>query len=247
MARVTLDYTLVAAVLLTVIHYAGPLIRRGLRPRAPLVTSFGGGVAVAYVFLSLFPEMELAHEWLDDDVHFVTLVSFVLFYALETWLVLHRTELGDPGVGAVAGDDHSAGTGHTRHVFWWHIALSWLYTAMVIFALPEDVGENLQFAFVGSLAVGLHLLYKDYILRSHHHASYEEKGRILLASAPLVGWLAHQFGNPSEPVFDIFVAIVAGILMQGVFRDELPQTHAVRLRWMIGGVATFSVLTALTT
>jgi hypothetical protein len=173
-------------------------------------------------------------------------VSFVLFYALETWLVLRRTDVEGATVANVTGADHGTSPDDSRRVFWWHIALSWFYTAMVIFALPEDVGKNLQFALVGSLAVGLHLIYKDYILRTHHHASYEEKGRLLLASAPLAGWLAHQFGNPSEPVFDIFVAIVAGILMQGVFRDELPQAHAARIRWMIGGVATFSGLTLLT-
>jgi hypothetical protein len=62
----------------------------------------------------------------------------------------------------------------------------------------------------------------------------------------MAGWLAHQLMDPSEAVFDVFVAVIAGILMQGVFRDELPQMRAVRINWMVGGAATFTALTLLT-
>lgn len=241
----TLDYTLVAALLLALIHFFGPVMRRSLRGHGELVASFGGGIAVAYVFLSLFPEIELAHEWLDDRVHFVTLVSFLFFYGLEAWLFMKRRTGRNLEVTTVSGGDHAPHAEHPENVFWWHIALSWVYTAMVVFALPEASSEDVGFAIVGSLAVGLHLIYKDYVLRSHHHESFEEKGRFLLAIAPLAGWLAHQIIDPSEVVFDLFVALVAGFLMQGVFRDELPQASVVRLRWLFAGAATFTALELL--
>ncbi len=242
----TLDYALLAALLLATIHFCGPVIRRSLRGHGELASSFGGGIAVAYVFLSLFPEVELAHEWLDDSVHLVTLVSFLFFYGLEAWLVLRRQPFAMPGVAPVSGGESAEAVDHLESVFWWHIALSWIYTAMVVFALPEESREDLGFVIVGTVAVGLHLIYKDFVLRSHHHERFQDKGRYLLAAAPLVGWLAHQITDPSNAVFDIFVALVAGFLMQGVFRDELPQAHAVRLHWMVGGAATFAALALLT-
>ena len=102
-------------------------------------------------------------------------------------------------VTAVRADrlDGAAGDEHPSSVFWWHIALSWVYTAMVVFALPEATDERVGFAVVGSLAVGLHLIYKDYVLRSHYHAAFEEKGRYLLAVAPLAGWLVRVIMNPT--------------------------------------------------
>ena len=242
----SLDYTLIAALILTAIHFCGPVIRRSLRRRAELVASFGGGVAVAYVFLSLFPEIELAHEWLGDTVHAVTLFSFLFFYGLEVWLLAHRRQPNRESAIPVSGGDHLEDGHHSARVFWWHIVLSWFYTAMVIFALPEESSQDLGFAIVGSLAVGLHLIYKDYVLHSHHQEGFEERGRYVLAGAPMAGWLAHQLMDPSEAVFDVFVAVIAGILMQGVFRDEVPQMRAVRLNWMVGGATTFTVLTLLT-
>jgi len=42
------------------------------------------------------------------------------------------------------------------------------------------------------------------------------------------------------------VAVVAGILMQGAFRDEMPLMGTLWLHWMVAGVATFMVLAILT-
>jgi hypothetical protein len=241
-----LDFTLLAALLLSIVHLLGPLIRQGLSRRSELVASFGGGLAVGYVFLQLFPEVELAHEWFGTHVHLITLVSFLAFYGFEALLhkrhltALHRNHSNSQTAGEAPHD-------HPTHVFWWHVALSWFYTWMVIFALPEETGENLGLAVLGAVSVGMHLIYKDYILRTHHDESFQTKGRYLLAIAPFAGWAAHLIIAPPEIVFDLFIAVLAGILMQGVFQDELPKREAARLSWLYGGAATFALLSLLTT
>lgn len=249
--EVSLDYTLLAALLLAVVHLLGPNIRQGMQRRTEAVTSFGGGLAVAYVFLQLFPEIEMAHEWLGDSVHFVTLASFLLFFVLEVRLLTHHERsISKAGAAPVSGGDQGAASQHMNHtstsVFWWHIALIWLYTWMVIFALPEETGENLAFAIVGTLAVGLHMIYKDFVLRAHHEVHFASRGRYLLAIAPIAGWVAHKIAAPPEFVFDLFIAVLAGILMQGVFREELPDRQTARVGWLIGGAATFALLSLLT-
>lgn len=248
------DYTFLAALLLAGIHWFGPHIRIGLHRRGEVIRSFGGGVAVAYVFLSLLPEIELAHEWLGDGVHFLTLTSFLLFYVLEVRILsLRRTHIVPQAVPRVSGGDHGAVAidasgvdGSARLVFWWHVALIWVYTWMVIFSFPEETGGDLVVALIATLAIGIHLIYKDFILRTHHAESFAAKGRLLLAIAPIVGFIAHEIIAPPEAVFELFIAVLAGILMQGVFRDELPTQHNEHVRWMIAGAGTFAVLSLIT-
>lgn len=243
-----LDYTLLAAILLGLVHWFGPTIRRNLSRRHELVHSFGGGVAVAYVFMSLFPEIELAHEWLGDTVHFVTLASFLIFLTLETRLLTIRTsgERERPSA-PVSGGDHVASPDSVSSpaVFWWDVTLLAVYTWMVIFAAPERSGEDLLVALLGVTTVGLHLAYKDYMHRLHYDGTYMEKGRVLLSLAPFAGWVAHELIQPPEIVFDLFIAALAGILMQGIFRHELPANNTARLRWMLAGAGLFATLSLL--
>lgn len=226
------DYALVAALILSSALLFGPWIRQGFRRNSQMVASFGGGLALAYVFLNLLPELELAHHLLNDRVHLVTLFSFLVFYILEVRLL-----------SAVANKSHAMSHGR---VFWLHIGLSWLYTWLVIFALPNEVAEQLFFTIIGSLAIGLHLVYKDYVLREHHSEDYQSKGRYILALAPILGWLTHEMLEPNEYVSDLFIAVLAGFLMQNVFREELPKHTDVRIGWLVTGAGVFSLLVWLT-
>jgi zinc transporter ZupT len=131
-------------------------------------------------------------------------------------------------------------------VFWLHIIVMFLYVAIVMFALPEVIANDLLFAVAAGCLIGLHLVYKDYLLRAEAPADFQATGRTLLIAAPLLGWVAHRALGPSEAVLDIFVAILAGVLLQGVFRDELPRAERASLPWVLAGVSTFAALSILT-
>ncbi|MBA3275397.1 MAG: hypothetical protein H0T72_06360, partial [Chloroflexia bacterium] len=80
-------------------------------------------MALAYAFLQLFPELDLAHEVLGEHVHAVTLASFLVFFALELaiagrWSRRHRT---------VADRQDESPAVITRR-FWFHVAIIWSYT-----------------------------------------------------------------------------------------------------------------------
>lgn len=231
----SIDVVLIATLILMLAHMFGPNIRSLLRRKGHLASSFGGGMAVAYVFLQLFPEIEHVHYHLGDRIHLITLASFLIFFAIEL-RILSQSSAGQGGTTAEP----------EARIFWLHIAVSWIYTAMVIFALPTDVTENAGSVVVGSLAIGLHLIYKDYVLRSHHARYFENAGRYLLALAPLAGWFTRSLVSPSEAVFDLFVAVLAGFLMQNVFRDELPHREDARLPWLFSGAALYAVLVFFT-
>jgi hypothetical protein len=231
-----LDFAIITALVVSVVQGAGPWIRAALARHARTVRSFGGGVGLAYVFLQLFPEIDNVHEWLGTHAHLVTLVSFLLFYAIEVWLI---TRARQAAPAAAAGD------GDVTTVFWLHAAIMFFYVATVLFTLPDGIADDLLFATVGGLAIGLHLVYKDYILRVALDQRYQAAGRYLLAAAPLLGWLAHRLIDPSDAVLDITMAVLAGILMQGVFRDEIPRPDAAALGWVVAGVGTFALLSII--
>jgi hypothetical protein len=229
-----LDFAVITALVLAATQALAPTIRAALRHHARRAQSFGGGVGLAYIFLTLFPEVEGAHPWLGHRIHIITLLSFILFFSLEAWLIARarlRAGQGGPPVEAP--------------VFWLHIAIMGFYTAIVMFALPESIAGDLLFAVATGFAIGVHLVYKDYVLRTGADEQFQLTGRALLTLAPLLGWVAHRLVDPSEAVLDLSMAVLAGVLMQSVFRDELPRPDTASIGWMLAGVSVFGLLVYL--
>lgn len=197
-------------------------------------------MAIAYIFLTLLPEIDIAHEWLGEHIHLVTLVSFLVFYVIELLLIAHirGTRLG------TRLHDHVSTP--TTRAFWFHIGIMWVYIWMIVFAMPDQKADNLFFAVFGSLTIALHLVYKDYVMRSHHDDHYQTSGRYLLSLAPIAGLLAHRIFEPTEVVLDVFVAVLAGVILQGVFREELPTVDGVKMGWLIAGAGIFTLLIIVT-
>jgi len=235
-------YLWLIAVILALTQVFGPRIRAHLQPHAAQASSFGGGVAIGYIFLSLFPELDIAHAWLGEHIHLVSMVSFLVFYVIELLLLAHIRQ--NRLTARLHAPVHVAPP--TARAFWFHIAIMWVYIWMIVFAMPDAKADSLFFAIFGSLTIALHLVYKDYVLRSNHDARYQTSGRFMLAIAPIAGVVAHWAFDPSEVVLDIFVAILAGIILQGVFREELPTVDRVKLTWLIAGAATFTALVNIT-
>ena len=228
------DFAVLTALILAAVYLFGPHIRSTLRQKPAIAASFGGGAAVAYVFLQLIPEIEVGHQLLGDRIYFIILASFITFFAIE--LHLHtraKTHASEIDTGEAEPDST---------VFWLHIGFSWIYTWLIVFTLPAEVSESFAFAIVGSIALGLHTIYKDFVLRSNHHSAFESRGQYVLVLAPLLGWLARVFATPSEMFFDMVMAILAGFLIQSVFREEIPGYHAIRVRWFVGGSGVYSML-----
>jgi hypothetical protein len=228
------------AVILSLTQLFGPEIRALLRPHAAVASSFGGGAAIAYVFLVLLPELDIAHRWLGEHIHLVALSSFLTFYVIELLLIaqIHRTRL-------TAHLPHRASTPTTR-AFWFHLGILAAFIWMVVFAMPDSKANNLVFCIFGTLTIALRLVYKDYILREHQDAQHQTTGRYLLAATPIAGLVAHYLFEPSAAALDIFVAILAGGILQSVFRQELPTADTVKLPWLLAGVAVFTLLVQIT-
>ncbi len=228
-------YAGLMAIILSVLLAFGPEIRGRLKDHATQVSSFGGGVAIAYVFLILFPEVEHSREWVGASVYGITVLSLLVFYALE--LTLSRVRIR-------SDVDHHGH--HNTARFWFHIVIIWVYTWLVVFTIPEDAADNLIYVLAASATIGIHLLYKDYVLRGHYNARFANAGRFVLALAPIAGWLSHQLITPTDGTLEIMIAILAGILIQSVFQEELPPVERLRYLWLLAGTVIMGILSLFT-
>jgi hypothetical protein len=218
-------YVGLMAITLSLLLALGPQIRARLHSHAMAVSSFGGGVAIAYVFLILFPEVEESRELLGTSVYVITVLSLLVFFALEL------------GLSRLGFRQHAAPHDHHNTArFWFHIAIIWVYTWLVMFTVPEDAADNLVYVLAGSATIGVHLLYKDFVLRGHYERSIRAGGAVHPGAGADRRVGKPPDCEPTDGTLEIMIAILTGVLIQGVFQDELPPLERMSYRWLLIGV-----------
>jgi uncharacterized membrane protein YeaQ/YmgE (transglycosylase-associated protein family) len=241
---------LVAAVVLAALHLAAPHIRR-----LPLVPeratgSFAGGLAVAYVFLHLLPEIAAGNEAIgealsdvveptplvDLGIFLVALAGFAAFYGLQR---LADRQVPAParsavpvGVGASGGGAHTAEHREPEPagVYWLHLGSFMVYNALI------------------TIAMGLHFVLTDRSLEEHYPRRFPRSGRLLLAGALLVGWLLDALFAPTSALLvALLTALLGGSILLNVFKEELPSTGRSSYPWFLVGLVLYAGLLALIT
>ncbi|HEX6142201.1 MAG TPA: hypothetical protein VFZ01_05765, partial [Geminicoccaceae bacterium] len=146
-----------AVALFALVHViAGKLRFITMIPRSRWLSA-AGGVAVAYVFLHLLPEIAAGREHLEDalglerEIWLLALVGLTVFYGLERLIRQTRRE-------------HGSGA----PVFWLHIASFAAYNFLIGYlTLHREDGGIIGLAFY-TIAIGLHFLTNDFGLREDH-------------------------------------------------------------------------------
>lgn len=202
-----LGVTLAVAVCLSAVHLLAPRLHGLFASGRPGVASFAGGMAVAYAAMVLLPELGYVQGHVGNVVYPLVLAGLVGFYLVELTILRAATR------------PHPVGEGVRASV---HMAISWLYTFGLVYALPDEVHQHGPAVLIICAAIGLHLAYKDYLISRHHPAFYRRRGRFILATGPLAGAALALVASPSELLADMIVALIAGYMLQNVFRNELP-------------------------
>ncbi len=227
-----LNWTLAVAVILTLTHFNCPRFRPLIEARKTQVSSFGGGMAVAYVFLHLLVELEEGKEVMGRWINIFVLVGFGVYYGLEHLIRLrHRTAQEREASKLACGTE---------------IAFGWVYTWLILYSLPESVQHN-GFNLIPIFpAIVFHLFYSDFHLGTEYPSHFSRWGRHILATAPLIGWLGDLFFFEDNPfVSDPLRAVLAGALIFKVFRYELPDERHSRFLWFLIGMLVFLTLDVL--
>ena len=188
--------------------------------------SAAGGVAVAYVFLHILPELA-AHqrifaEGLDASpataealVYLTALAGLSVFYGLERRAAVYRARRAQPRRGGAAGEE--------ERIFWLHIGSFGLYNLLIGYLLlhREETGAwSLAAYFV---AMALHFVTSDFGLRLDHQQRYDRVVRWVLVAAVLIGWGLGAATTIPPVAIGFAFAFLAGAVVLNVLKEELPE------------------------
>ena len=190
-----------------------------------LVSSLGGGMAVAYVFVVLFPEINEGVNHIGNSTYIFVLVGFVVYHLIEWLNQKHRNKNNDKG-----------------H-FQLELSALLFYNALIVFATPPEVLEETLALIVLSLVMALHLTHANYMLHIKHPEHFERRTLLFLICALLVGFVAHQLHlDSSESVKDYSIAFLSGSLIYNAFKHELPKHEESNYGWFVTGIALMAMV-----
>ena len=226
----------VLALLLASVHlFAVRLAFLDAIPRSRFL-SLSGGVAVAYVFVHLLPEIDRSQRLMrrhaatyvfsQGQVYVVTLLGFVTFYGLERYVgrLQYDTERPEeaqsPEEVSTSGRESSDAV--STGVFWLHIGSFAAYNALIGYLLfhREEAGV-VNLAFFG-VAMILHFFVNDYGLCEHHRDTYRRSGRWVLAGGVLIGAAVGLLTEINRGLLVFPFAFLAGGIVLNVIKEELP-------------------------
>lgn len=185
-----------------------------LRDRRAIV-SFGAGIAAAYLFLGMMPELAEGMTKLDtmDEggdrlgllVYLSALLGFVIFYGLD-----HSTR---PTAGGQEGVEPTEGRvyGYGLYV--------WLMTYVMVLEAGASAEATMWYAF----AMCFHFLTIDHSLREKRGVLYERRGRLLLAFCTILGWALAQVAELSTLMITLSLGFVSGAFTVNSFMTELSE------------------------
>ncbi|SEP88273.1 hypothetical protein [Streptomyces radiopugnans] len=250
------------ALLLALLHLTAPRIRK-----LPLVPeratgSFAGGLAVAYVFLHLLPELaegsEAIGEALSDvlrptpltdlGVFTVALAGFTCFYGLERLADRHGGRGARERRDADAGSSVGGGREPGAWVYRLHLGSFLVYNALITYTMALRLRTGVVFALLFTVAMGLHFVLTDRSLEEHYHGRFRRGGRYALAAALLLGWgLSAVLAPTSTLLVSVLTAALAGSILLNVFKEEIPSGRRSSFPWFLAGLVLYAGLLAAVT
>ncbi|MGY1708736.1 hypothetical protein ACI8AC_04420 [Geodermatophilus sp. SYSU D00758] len=259
-AAASVWWALGIAVLLAALHLAAPRIRK--LPLVPerATASFAGGLAVAYVFLHLLPEIAEGNEAIgealsdvlqptplvDLGIFLVALAGFAAFYGLQR-LADERSPAPSRSGTARPGGPESR-PAEPAGVYWLHLGSFMVYNALITYTMALRLRTGVAFAVLFTVAMGLHFVLTDRSLEEHYPRRFPRSGRLLLTLALLAGWLLDALLAPTSTLLvALLTALLGGSILLNVFKEELPATGRSSYPWFLTGLVLYGGLLALVT
>lgn len=237
-------WALVITAVLMATHYLSPLIKHipGLGEKR--LGSFAGGVAVAYVFLHMLPELVEGNEavgaalegvvaltpLLDLAIFILALTGFTIFYGLELLAARAGQQGGQAQLGA----------------YYLHLFMYCLYNFLITYTMPLRVQTGAVYAVIFTVAMALHFVFTDRNFNRNFHAQFSIAGRLILVGSLLAGWLVTVLTEPISVILvSLMIAFLSGSILYNVFREELPVEKRSSYPWFVIGLAVTTGLLAL--
>lgn len=222
-----------ATLFLVLFHYLSPWFANHLPGNGRGFISFAGGVAVAYVFLHMLPNLVeynkpigrflLNNQWLTPFtelmIYIVALFGFLVYYGFDLLAEGYRNSGHDDGF-----------------VYELHLAMFCLYNFLITYTMSLRALSSITATVLFTIAMALHFVLTDRKFCRFYKVQFNHLGRFLLMSALLVGWLFSVIFDPVNMLIAAFmVAFLAGSVLLNVFREELPATGLTSYYWFAFG------------
>lgn len=227
----------VLALALVVVHLMASRVARLSGAAQARLASVGGGVAVAYVFVQLMPELaeggrSLTELPISDYAPTPIVESGLFLVALIGMLVIYSLD--------VVAD---SGRGSSRMLYRAHMVVFALINAIYAYTMPSLLTTGVDYAVLFTLAIAAHVLLVDRTLARAHPDLFRHEDRWIGILGVVAGFaLAALLPPVNELTLAITTALLGGGLLMTTFREELPVASKARLAWLLIGVAGMSAL-----
>ncbi|MDF1683834.1 MAG: hypothetical protein P1U36_04165 [Legionellaceae bacterium] len=234
-----------ATIILMFSHYLSPWFANHLPGQGRSFVSFSGGVAVAYVFLHMLPELVeynkpigkflISNRWLTSFtelfIYIVALFGFLVYYGLDLLAENYRDA------------DHD-----DAFVYGLHLGMFCLYNFLITYTMSLRALSSMSATGVFTFAMALHFVLTDRKFCRFYAARFKHFGRFLLMSALLAGWFCSVIFDPVNVLVSAFMlAFLAGSILLNVFREELPATRLTNYYWFSFGMLLITLTLLLQT
>lgn len=219
MEAATLFETGLAALLLAAAFVVGErthLLGRLLTPRS--LTSFGGGMAAAYVFLHVMPELHgarhafteaaaMALPYEGKAIYYLALAGFLSFYGIRHF---HTRQLS-AREGKPDRLDFQVQIGGFA-------AYAWLMGYLLLRGLEaHHIAIGLY-----AVAMAFHCLAINRELSHEYGNDYRRSGRFILAGMALAGWASAALLDLPASLIPLLLAFLSGAVIMNSLILELP-------------------------
>jgi hypothetical protein len=226
--------SLIGVLVVALLHVTAGYVHRGVLER-PTWLSVASGLAVAYVFVHLLPELaetqgrflevrpERSLVWLESHVYVAALVGVLLALGL---------------------DRATADQGRRGARFWLHAGSFAIYN-LLVGGLALRV-THVSTLILAVIAFGAHFAVNDHGLQVEYGRAYVRYGRWLLAAAIVLGWAIAIALRPSVVVEAALLGLLSGGIILNVLKDELPGRREGRyFAFVLGATGYAALLLAL--
>ncbi len=229
---------LAATLVLAAVHFFIPWIYSTRQSPSKVFNSFAGGVAVAYVFLHMLPELVeqnapmgelLKHfHWLSPFVElaiFVTaLVGFLLYYGVE--ITAERAKQPNQTL-----------------VYQLHLGMFLIYNFLITYTMALRVETGVFFTILFTIAMLLHFFLIDKKFNRLYPNRFSHTGRFFLVAGLLLGWVFSVIFDPVNVlVVALMTAFLSGSVLLNIFREELPSANKASFSGFVVGALFIAVI-----
>ena len=201
--------------------------------------ALSAGVVVAYVFVSVMPELE---------EHRPAVAESSLGMLLDTEKRIYLWALA--GFVSFAGLSRLRGlpVSRLRRAGWLYsgTVLGYaLYVLLIGYLLVRREDTSLLSLALYVFAIGLHLFMVDDELAEEFQHRYESGGRWLLIACALLGWALGITGAFADSFTSrLFALLAGGVLITAVHAEVRAETGP-RFWWFVGGAAAYGTILML--